>query len=195
MTSLARRDPKVRTLGADNVTMLLWLTIELIPGITRDELTERVASRINDGHAKRRYRTRLQAVHGAFANRSANAPFEALDVAAAKRYLIGQTLGNMRRDRSVARDDQGGYHVLRRPRTAAYQKSDDVIDVTGENTRHHMRKAEAIRTLKAARQRFETTTRAYLSDAERRALATLLDLLDAEVRHGLPDDGNPEELI
>jgi hypothetical protein len=184
MTSLARRDPSTRTVGADNVTMLLWKTIELVPGISRDELVARVGPRINDGHAKRRYVPYLGA-KWVGANSHAPTHFKNVDVNRAKRHLVTSTLSNMRRDGSVERDDDGGYHVLRRPRTAAYQENDDVIDVTGEITRHHMRKAEAIRTLKAARTRFTSAQRACLSHQERDALGALLDLLDAEIREAM----------
>jgi len=191
MQDLSRRDPSTRTRGADNVTMLLWLTIELVPGITRDELVERVGSRVNEGHAKRRYIVDVEKKAAyrrekGIAVRSAM-PFSEIPVDRAKRYLIVKTLHNMCRDKTIERDDGGdGYHVLRRPKTDAYQADDAVIDVTGERTRHFMRKADAIRTVKAACRRLENTQHRF-SNAEFTAIKVLLECLDAELRRDTED--------
>jgi hypothetical protein len=86
---------------------------ERVPGITRDGLVDRVGPRVSEGHAKRRYQAHLSTT-GRSARVRALLPFEKLDPVAAKAHLVGKTLKDMRRNRSVERDDNGGYHVLRR---------------------------------------------------------------------------------
>lgn len=138
------------TAGATSVTMQIWYELQQAGerGYTVDEVLEKVKPRVPPGYAWRRYvRARASMHRGKIGNRSSD--FTLADTpgarAAAVRYIVTQSLGNMVRDRTAIRRPDGYYAVgPRKPRSAF---SDEQHDFDGSVSRKHVADMQLMRVL------------------------------------------------
>jgi hypothetical protein len=113
--------------------MLIWKTIDASPGITRDEIFEKIEHEIPPGWAKRRYAVEI--------GRSENV--ESLPIMNARRYILTHTLRMMRsKHLSIICDDAGGYRTLREIKM--YRGNRDHVDETGTKAADHINAAYAL---------------------------------------------------
>lgn len=143
--------------GATDTTMLIWKVIDANPGITRDEIFDRIEHEIPAGWAKRRYLNQMDRWDR---DRS-------IDLAAARRYVLTHTLKMMRLHGSIA-NAEAGYRTLREIRR--YRGRPDQVDATGSVAAEHLNDAYALRTAEAWVARGSSRT----SAAEREAIIRVI---------------------
>jgi hypothetical protein len=146
--------------------MLIWKTINANPGITRDEIFVKIEDQIPAGWATRRY-INVEKIHVDDASST-------WILRRSRRYILRDTLDQMRKHGSVNRDDSGGHTVLREIRR--YNGNPDHVDHTGQIAADHLNEAYAWRKLQAARKRFKPDSpRLCLTRVEARAFALIMD--------------------
>jgi len=116
-----RRGAGVNRSGATDTTMLIWKTIEANPGITRDEIFAKIEHQIPAGWAKRKFATHYKI--------TADKLSSAVILYRARSHVLGDVLKHMRYLKSVARDKDGHYEVLRE--ILRYRGNPDHVDESG----------------------------------------------------------------
>jgi hypothetical protein len=129
------RGAGVARAGASDTTMLIWKTIKANPGITREQLWEKVEHGIPSGYALRRF--------GGDARDSRLAHRSASRTTRARQYVLTKSLASMTYLRLIVRMD-GCYSALKQPQ---YRGNPDVVDHTGTKAAEHMAAADALRVL------------------------------------------------
>lgn len=128
--------------GATDTTMLVWKVIAADPGITFDEIWERVEHGIPEGYALRRYST---SAHGKTIIRRGGLSSDN-DLGRARRWVLRNRLWEMCRNKSIEHDGDG-YRTLR---DISYKGNADAIDETGTKAAGHMALADALRLIDKA---------------------------------------------
>lgn len=126
--------------GATDTTMLIWKVIEANPGLSTDEIWERVEHRIPAGYALRRYATSNPSKIKSRQDATSSAPDL---LRAARRWVLRNRLWEMRRNKSIEQVGDG-YRSLR---DIDYRGNAEVIDVEGSKAAEHMAMADALRTV------------------------------------------------
>jgi hypothetical protein len=158
-----RRGAGVNRSGATDTTMLIWKTINANPGITREEIFAKVEHEIPPGWARRRYIN-----HYKISGDRGSSP---LILERSRRYVLRDTLGQLRRDGNVSRDGSGRLFVLREIRR--YNGNPDHVDHASQAAADHLNRAYAERTLRAAVTRTANSLNARLTIKETEALRLL----------------------
>jgi hypothetical protein len=167
------------TVGTSDTTMRIWLLLDRVgeEGLSRADIEHLAGPHVNAGYARRRYLAKRKLnVKGnsEYRARRYSAPtWETTELEPARRFVIGQILGGMKRRGSVVLGQDGRYRAARQP---VFQRDISIIDLDGDRTRIHMNTAHALRILEPAATRFRESTRAQLNGREREAFLKLLEL-------------------
>lgn len=143
--------------GATDTTMLIWKVIDANPGITADQLFEKIEHQIPSGYALRTYAAKVRAnsqrdrrrTRGGDADRVASPPLTTagLDPRRARWFVQRSVLSRLIKTGVVGTDD-GGYRI-RRP-IKRYRGNPDHIDETGTKAGRHLNAAYAYRDAQKA---------------------------------------------
>lgn len=141
--------PGQRVAGASPHTLKIWDYINEHPGVTRDELKAKALELdwIARGYAHRFY---ANSRNRKFKSEGSALELSVTDVAATRsdvavRAVVTQTTLMMLRDGAIRRDDEGGYHAVRRPRAtgqveARVRPRDEVMaGIAAEQARRKLR--------------------------------------------------------